>query len=205
MGTTVLRGRSGEHGTNLLCGWGCYVVKDSNITGAVTTITANGSTNKVNIVEVDKSYTVRVTSGVFGPTSNSGLYSLTNCHTGFNGIVYDNRTTSSTITLIFQTPGDCANRGAIRVSIRNKLCVIRGALRTTFRTNTIPTRPNRFAGHTFLGNGVSLARTRDITRLVSTGNRATTGTDCGLLRNSLDERVSNILRGLRSASTLVTT
>lgn len=172
---------------------------------AITTVDATRNRNNVNIVEVSNSSTLQVTSGVFGSISNGGIARVGNCATSFKGVSRSNRSVSRTITLIFGTPRDCANRSIIRLSYRNKLCVAGEILHTILGTNTIPTRTKRFAGQTFLGNGVSLARTRTMVSVVDTGDENTTESTLYMGRNTLHGGVSNMGGSLLSVTTRLST
>ncbi len=156
-------------------------------------------------MEVSNRDTVSITSGIFGDVSNGELYSLSNCSTLCNGVVSNSGVLSSTITLIFGTPLDCANRSIIRVSMRNNELVLGTILHIVLTDNTIVTRTNRFAGHTFLGNGLSLAGTRDVVKLVSTRDSTRLHLSHTTRVNGISRGVSGVRDSLISTSTSVTT
>lgn len=178
---------------------------DNSFVDAVTTVSANLTTKNVKVIEVSNRGTLGMTSDVFGAMRNVRLGGLDNCGTTFKQMFFSKGPVSRTITLMFETPGDCANRSIIRVSYRNNLCVAGRILETTLGGNTIPTRPKRFAGHTFLGKGASLAGTRTIVNVVSTRNGRTNRTTFSTLRNTLCGRVRGVASILLGVGTTLTT
>ncbi len=139
---------------------------------AVTTVTATPNVNNVTMVHMDNPGTCPVIGHLFHAVGGRPTSSRHRRPNGFrcNGVISpsSNSIVSSMIIACFHGPRDCANRSAVRVSYRNSSCVRRAVLRLLVTRNTHLTSQNRFAHRTFLGNGVSLSRTRTVTSLVGT-------------------------------------
>lgn len=102
------------------------------------------------------------------------------------------RRVSRIVISLVLTPGAFAERSIIRVGYRNKVITAGQVLRLLLMGKTELTRPNRFAGHTFLRKEVSLARTRSIVSLVETGASHSVGVTLGRLSNGLSRLVSSL-------------
>lgn len=171
---------------------------------AVTTVTATVSPSKVKVVEVDKSSTLSMVSEVCGDGGGGGgvdTYRSRAVRCKF--VCSNSRGVSRIVILLVGTPGACAERSAIRVSYRNNICIVGEILRTMVGGKTEPTRPKRFAGETFLGNEVSLSRTRSIVSMVGSGGSFTLGDSLDRLNKTILKDVERVERRLLRRVTFV--
>lgn len=167
-------------------------------------MSATPKTKKVTIVHVSKPRTVTVYGAVFMPHATKGnLLSRGTCALHCNDVEHNRRLVSRILVTLFHTPRSFANRSAMRVAYRNSICVRRRVVRLLVRENYHSTLPNRCARHTFVGNGVSLDRTRTITSLVTSASTNRRHLTLGRVHNNFDRRLGGLHRRLLRVASLV--
>lgn len=168
---------------------------------AVTTVSANVAGSKVKVMEVDKDRTLRVTSHMCG--KGRAVARIPARAVRCKRMVSKSRAISRMLIVIVHKSHAFAKRSAIRVGYRNKACIMDEILRAILGTKTEPTRPKRFAGETFLGNGVSLSRTRTIVSIVASRGRCTLRDSVDRLGKDIGGEVGRVHRGVVCRATFV--
>lgn len=170
---------------------------------AVYTVTATRK-KTVKDVHISNPSTVAVARHVFAPIGMKGrLSSGGPCALAFKRVRGRGRVISRMLIDLFHTPRSCAKRSDARVAYRNSACVLRRIVRLLVGGNYHVTRPKRCARETFLGNGVSLDRTRTITSLVTSASTTARHLTVDRVHNNFDGRLTSLHKGLLSFASVV--
>lgn len=170
---------------------------------AVYTVTATRK-KTVKDVHISNPRTVAVANHVFAPTGSKGLLDRRGpCALAFNQVCGKRRVVSRILIDLFQTPRSCAKRSDARVAYRKSSCVLRRIVRLLVGGKYHVTRPKRCARQTFLGNGVSLDRTRTITSLVTSSSTTARHLTLDRVQNNFDGRLAALHRGLLGFASVV--